>query len=122
MDKKYLIRIYIFSEEMGAIINDAIDADLFTLTQSFDGVNGCLAISDGKVSQNGLKCLVSLGIAYLPLNNYGEFIITCPNCGERIDDEMILHTYDENVLSGYNILCNRKDCGTQMAKVQYIGG
>ena len=104
MDKKYLIRIYIFSEEMGAIVNDAIDVDLFTLTQ------------------NGLKCLVSLGIAYLPLNNYGEFIITCPNCGERIDDEMILHTYDENVLSGYNILCNRKDCGTQMAKVQYIGG
>lgn len=121
MNKKYLIRIYIFSEEMGAIINDAIDVDLFTLTQSFDGVNGCLAIYDGKVSQNGLKCLVSLGIAYLPLNNYGEFIITCPNCGERIDDEMILHTYDENVLSGYNILCNRKNCGCQTANVKYIG-
>ena len=121
MDKKYLIRIYIFSEEMGAIINDAIDVDLFVLTQSFDGVNGCLAIYDGKVSQNGLKCLIGLGVSYLPLSNYGEFIITCPNCGERIDDEMILHTYDENVLSGYNILCNRKDCGTQMAKVQYIG-
>ena len=44
MNKKYLIRIYIFSEEMGAIINDAIDVDLFTLTQSFDGVDGCLAI------------------------------------------------------------------------------
>jgi hypothetical protein len=121
MNKDYLIRIYIFSEEMGAIINDAIDVDLFALTQSFDGVNGCLAIYDGKVSQNGLKCLISLGVDYMPLNNYGEFIITCPNCGERIDDEMILHTYDENVLSGYNILCNRNDCGTQMAKVEYIG-
>ena len=74
-----------------------------------------MAIYDGKVSQSGLKCLVSLGIAYLSLNNYSEFIITCPNCGERIDDEMILHTYDENVLSGYNILCihditRRKRC------------
>ena len=121
MDNDYLIRIYIFSEEMGVIVNDAIDVDLFTLTQSFDGVNGCLAIYDGNVSQNGLKCLISLGVDYMPLNNYEDFIITCPNCGERIDDEMILHTYDENVLSGYNILCNRKDCGTQMAKVQYIG-
>ena len=121
MDKKYLIRIYIFSEEMGTIINDAIDVDLFTLTQSFDGVNGCLVIYDGKVSQNGLKCLIGLGISYLPLNNYEDFVISCPNCGERIDDEMILNTYDENLLSGYNILCNRKDCGTQIAKVEYIG-
>ena len=121
MDKKYLIRIYIFSEEMGTIINDAIDVGLIVLTQSFDGVNGCLAIYDGKVSQKGLKCLISLGVSYLPLNNYGDFIITCPNCGERIDDEMIMNVYDENVLSGYNILCNRHDCGCQMAVVKYIG-
>lgn len=121
MNKEYLIRIYIFSNEMGIMVNDAIDCDLLHLTQSFEGVNGCLAIYDGKVSQNGLKCLITMGIDYLPLDNYGDFIITCPNCGERIDDDMILHTYDENVLSGYNILCNRHDCGTQMAKVEYIG-
>lgn len=121
MDKEYLIRIYIFSDEMGIMVNDAIDCDLLRLTQSFEGINGCLAIYDGKVSQNGLKCLITMGIDYLPLDNYGDFIITCPNCGERIDDDMILHTYDENVLSGYNILCNRHDCGTQMAKVEYIG-
>lgn len=122
MDKKYLIRIYIFSEEMGLIVNDAIDVDLITLTQSFDGVNGCLAIYDGKVSQNGLNVLIRLGVPYLPLNNYEDFIITCPNCGERIDDDMILNTYDENLLSGYNILCHRKDCGTQMANVKFILG
>jgi len=121
MDKKYLIRIYIFSEEMGIIINDAIDVDMIALTQSFDGVEGCLAIYDGKVSQNGLKCLIGLGIAYLPLNNYEDFVITCPHCGERIDDDMILNTYDETLLSGYNILCNRKDCGCQTASVKYIG-
>ena len=122
MDKKYLIRIYIFSEEIGLIVNDAIDVDLITLTQSFDGVNGCLAIYDGKVSQNGLNVLIRLGVPYLPLNNYEDFIITCPNCGERIDDDMILNTYDENLLSGYNILCHRKDCGTQMANVKFILG
>ena len=121
MDKEYLIRVYIFSEEMGLIVNDAIDVDLFALTQSFDGANGCLAIYDGKVSQNGLKCLIGLGIRYMPLDHYEDFIITCPNCGERIDDNMILNTYDENLLSGYNILCNRNDCGTQMANVKYIG-
>ena len=122
MNKKYWIRIYIFSEEIGLIVNDAIDVDLITLTQSFDGVNGCLAIYDGKVSQNGLNVLIRLGVPYLPLNNYEDFIITCPNCGERIDDDMILNTYDENLLSGYNILCHRKDCGTQTANVKFILG
>ena len=119
--KKYSIRLYIFSDEMGIIINDAVDSGLFALTRSFDGVDGCLAIYDGKVSQNGLKCLISLGIPYLPLDCYEDFIITCPNCGERIDDDMILNVYDETLLSGYNILCNRSDCGCQMAKVKYVG-
>ena len=121
MNKEYLIRIYIFFEGVGLIVNDAIDVGLITLTQSFDGVNGCLAIYDGKVSQNALKCLISLGVPYLPLDHYEDFIITCPNCGERIDDDMILNTYDENLLSGYNILCDKDDCGCQTAKVKYIG-
>ena len=121
MNKEYLIRVYIFTEEMGLIVNDAIDSDLFVLTQSFDGVDGCMAIYDGKVSQNGLKCLISLGVNYLPLSNYEDFIITCPNCDERIDDDMIINTYDETLLSGYNILCNRHDCGCQLAKVKYMG-
>ena len=61
------------------------------------------------------------GITVSGADNYEDFVITCPNCGERINDEMILHSYDENVLSGYNILCNRKDCGCQTANVKYIG-
>ena len=72
------------------------------------------------MSQEGLKCLIRIGVPYLPLDNYGDFIITCPNCGERIDDDMIMTTYDEALLSGYNILCNRHDCGCQTAKVKYI--
>ena len=32
---------------------------------------------------------------------------------------MILTTYDENLLSGYNICCDRNDCGTQMAQVEF---
>ena len=120
MKKKYLIRIYVTSEEIGIILNDAIDVGMIRLTQSFDGVNGLLAIYDGEVSQTALKVLISLGVKYFPLNEYGDFVITCPNCGERIDDNMILLEYDENVLSGYNILCNRNDCGTQMADVKFI--
>ena len=118
--KKYLVRIYVTSEEIGIILNDAVDVGLIRLTQSFDGVNGMLAIYDGEVSQKALQVLVSLGIKYFPLNNYADFVITCPNCGKRIDDDMILLTYDENVLSGYNINCNRDDCGTQMADVKFI--
>ena len=84
-------------------------------------MNGIIAIYDGYCNEKMLKYLISFNVPYFPLDNYEDFVITCPNCGKRIDDEMILHTYDENVLSGYNILCDRDDCGTQMAKVEYIG-
>jgi hypothetical protein len=118
--KEYNIRIYIMSEEDGMIVNDAVDTHLFRLTKSFDGADGCLAIYDGKVAQNGLKLLIALNIPYFPLDHYEDFVITCPNCGERIDDNMIMTTYNEALLSGYNILCNRADCGTQMAHVEFL--
>ena len=120
MDKKYYIRIYIYSEEIGLIVNDAIDVGMIVLTQSFDGADGCLAIYDGKISSRGLKLLVALNIPYFPLNHYEDFVITCPHCGERIDDDMIMTIYDKALLSGYNILCNRHGCGCRRAKVEYI--
>jgi hypothetical protein len=103
-------------------VNEIIDTNVLRLTNSYDGMNGILAIYDGEITSNGLKYIISMGVRYFPLDNYGDFVITCPNCGERIDDDMILHVYDENVLSGYNILCNREDCGTQMAHIEYING
>ena len=116
----YRVRVYIPTEEIGFILNEAIDTNAFKLTNSYDGMNGIIAIYDGYCSAAMLKYLISFGVSYFPLDNYGDFVITCPNCGERIDDDMILTTYDENVLSGYNILCNREDCGTQMAHVEFI--
>ena len=120
MEKKYLIRVYIFTEDIGILVNETIDTKVFRLTNSYDGVNGVLAIYDGEITSKGLKYLISIGAHYFPLNHYEDFVIICPNCGERIDDDMILLGYDENVLSGYNILCNRNDCGTQMADVKFI--
>lgn len=120
MDKEYIIRIYIFSEEMGDVLNDAIGIGLVEVRRSFEGKDGCLNIYDVKVSQRALKCLIYVGILYFPLDNYDDFIITCPNCNERIEDNMILNTYDDTLLSGYNILCNKHDCGCQMAKVKYL--
>jgi hypothetical protein len=118
--KYYRLRLYITTEEIGLIVNEAIDSKAFKLTNSYDGMNDILAIYDGVCSSKMLKYLISFKVPYFPLDNYGDFVITCPNCGERIDDDMILHTYDENVLSGYNILCDREDCGTQMAHIEYI--
>ena len=120
MAKQYHIRVYIPTEEIGLIMNDAVDAHVFRLNNSYDGMNGIIAIYDGYCSSKVLKLLISLGITYFPLDNYEDFIVTCPNCGERIDDDMILNVYDENLLSGYNINCNRKDCGCQMANVEFI--
>lgn len=117
--KKYRIRVYVPTEEIGLIVNDAIEAEAFTITNSYDGMNGIITIYDGVCSGKMLKYFISLGVRYFPLDNYSDFIITCPNCGERIDDDMILLEYDENLLSGYNICCNREDCGTQMADVEF---
>ena len=119
-NKVYKIRVYIPTEEIGLIMNDAVESKAFKLTNSYDGMNGIIAIYDGLCNSKVLKFLISLGVNYFPLDNYGDFIITCPNCGERIDDDMILLEYDENLLSGYNINCNRDDCGTQMADVEFI--
>lgn len=117
---KYLVRLYITSEEIGLLVNDAIDVGLLTLTQSHEGKEGIIAIYDGYISRNGLVMMIDLGVKYFPLDNYQDFIITCPNCGERIDDKMIYRVYDDNFAMGYNIKCERHDCGMQMANVEFL--
>ena len=120
MNKQYHLRIYIPTKEVGIILSEAIESSAFKVNNAYDGMNGIITIYDGYCSGRMLKYLISFGIPYFPLDNYGDFIITCPNCGERIDDDMILTIYDENLLSGYNINCGRKDCGCQMADVEFI--
>ena len=116
--KRYKVRIYVFDKTVGNIINLLIRIKAIRLENSMDGVNGCLAIYDGVVTGPVLLEVMKL-TKILPLDNYADFVITCPNCGERIDDDMILNVYDENLLSGYNINCHRYDCGTQTAQVEF---
>lgn len=120
-NKEYRIRIYVYTDLIGNTINKCLDSGLFALQSTFIGKGNCLCIYDVKCAQNGLKLLISMGISYLPLDNYQDFEIYCPNCGERIDDDMILNVYNEDLLCGYNISCNRDKCGLQVAKVNYIG-
>lgn len=122
--KRYKIRIYIADwhenyKVTGNIINMLIRLGVLRLQNSFDGKNGVLAIYDVTCVSQAISELIQMGVIFFPLDNYEDFVITCPNCGERIDDNMILTTYDENLLSGYNILCDRDNCGTQMAKVEF---
>lgn len=117
--KKYLIRIYVSDSTIGNIINMLIRLRVLRLQKSFDGKNGILAIYDVVCGSQAISELIGLGVSYFPLDNYSDFVITCPACGERIDDNMIINVYDENLLSGYNIICNRHDCGTQMANVEF---
>ena len=101
-------------------MSEAVIADAFEVVNEYKGMNGIISIVDGFCSGDALNVLISCGVKYFPLDNFDDFIITCPNCGERIDDGMILLEYDENVLSGYNINCEREDCGCQMADVEFI--
>ena len=116
--KRYKVRVYVFDKQVGNIINLLIRIKAIRLANSMNGVNGCLAIYDGVMTADVLQEVMKLTKVF-PLDNYGDFIITCPNCGERIDDDMILNVYDESILSGYNINCHRADCGTQMAQVEF---
>ena len=122
--KKYKIRIYIADwyenyNVIGNTVNMLIRLGILRLQNSFDGKNGVLAIYDVICGSQAISELIQMGVIFFPLDNYSDFVITCPNCGERIDDNMILTTYDENLLSGYNILCDRDNCGTQMAQVEF---
>lgn len=117
--KKYLIRIYVSDSRLGNIVNMLIRLRVLRLQKSFDGKNGILAIYDVVCGSQAISELIGLGVSYFPLDGYSDFVITCPACGERIDDNMIINVYDENLLSGYNIICNRHDCGTQMANVEF---
>ena len=117
--KKYLIRIYVSDSRLGNIVNMLIRLRVLRLQKSFDGKNGILAIYDAVCGSQAISELIGLGVSYFPLDNYSDFVITCPACGERIDDNMIINVYDENLLSGYNIICNRHDCGAQMANVEF---
>ena len=116
--KRYKIRIYVFDKTVGNIINLLIRIKAIRLENSMDGVNGCLAIYDGVVTGPVLLEVMKLTKVF-PLDNYADFVITCPNCGERIDDNMILNVYDKNLLSGYNINCHRYDCGIQTAQLEF---
>lgn len=117
--KKYKIRLYVTEPVNGNIINMLIRLGVLRLQNSFDGVNGILAIYDVICGSQAISELITLGVKYFPLDNYADFVISCPCCGERIDDDMIYNVYDENLLSGYNILCRRNDCGCQMAQVEF---
>jgi hypothetical protein len=128
--KKYKIRIYVTESISGNIINMLMRLGVLRLQNSFDGLNDILAIYDVICGSQAITELINMGVKYFPLDNYSDFVITCPNCGERIDDDMILTRYDENLLSGYNINCNRQhsdayhrinrfDCGYQMAQVEF---
>ena len=119
--KKYTVRVYIPNEFVGLVMNEGIDSGLFVLIASFQGVGDILAIYDIETSLEGLKTLIQLGFPYLTFNNYEDFVITCPNCGCRIDDDMILNVYDDKLLGGYNISCDRQGCGYQRANVEFIG-
>ena len=117
--KKYKIRIYITDKLSGNIVNMLLRLGVLRLENSFDGMNGMLAIYDVICGSQAILELINLNVRYFPLDNYTDFVITCPECGDRIDDDMILKVYDENLLSGYNILCNKRDCGTQTARVEF---
>lgn len=120
-EKNYHIRAYIEGELEGQVMNSLIYQGGADLIQTIDGDGEeLLCIYDLRCDRETLEGITAYGIRILPFNNFGDFLITCPSCGERIDDDMFLTAYTEEVLRGYNIRCDRQDCGIQRAVVQLL--
>lgn len=120
MSKVYNVRVYAMGKSQALVLDDAVSSGMLKLTRRLDGVGRCKGIYDGFIGASGLKLLISLGIKYFPFDHYEDFIIACPNCHERIDDDMILTMYDKWLLRGYNISCNRLQCAYQQADVDFL--
>ena len=114
--KLFTIRIYLFDELSHKLFELGMECGLVTVLRSFEGKNGIDVIKDVVVTQDVLECLIRYGLVYFPLYCYAHFEICCPQCGEVIEDSMILKEYDDHVLSGFNIL---SPCGYQTAVVKY---
>ena len=118
-DMEY-IRVYCFSFKDLEVMRCAIESGMVIVERSFLGCRGLMVMIDIRCSVDAVRALMGLGIVILPLSNYGNYEITCPVCGKVIDDDMILRIYDDNVLSGRNILCGRHACGYQLANVRLL--
>ena len=92
--KKYKIRIYVSENVLGNIVNLLIRLGVLRLQNSFDGANGMLAIYDVVCVSGVIPELVNMGVRYFPLDHYENFVITCPECGQVIEDDMIMKVYD----------------------------
>lgn len=120
MERTHTIRVYAFKLSDLEILRCAVLSGMVGVERSFLGTRGLFVMMDVRCSLEGVRELMGLGVSILPLDNYGDFEITCPVCGERIDDDMILRNYDEHVLGGENILCGRCACGYQLADVRLL--
>jgi len=121
---EYYVRVYIFKDgtnSVGLYLNDLIDGERVELVNTFLGIDSLVCFYDLRCDRDQIFDFVSLEVPYLPLNKYEDFTITCPHCGERIDDDMILKDYSDPVMKGMNIDCDRRGCGFQLAKVEFIG-
>ena len=116
----YNIRAYVFvgdtGEVVGNFLNDLIDAGEVRLVNTVIGKGQLVCFYDLICRKSHIRAIDDLGGVYLPMNHYGEFLITCPE-GDRIDDDMILKDYSDNTLNGFNIKCKH---GYRTARVRIL--
>lgn len=118
MDKKYLIRVYAFSVLDSYILKAALSSKLFEVVRKTIGSGNLIVMLDVTCDMDAIRSLEVFGIRFMPLDHFEDFTIRCPKCGTPIDDNMILLMYDEHVLGGENIKCDRYDgCGYALADV-----
>lgn len=119
MEKDYLIRAYIFKgdEEAGNWLNGLIDAgDKVDHINTVLGIGTLICFYDLFCSHEVVQALYMHRCAFLPMNNFGDFVIET-EAGERIDDDMIIRDYSEPVLRGFNI---KTDEGYEFANVKLL--
>ena len=104
MEKKYLVRVYVFKDKtvIGDWLHWLMDEGEIEHINTVLGDFSLICFYDIRCSMDIIKKMVSYRAVFLPLNNFEDFIIETPE-GDLIDDDMILRDYSSAVQRGFNI-------------------
>ena len=98
------VRVYIENGFDSVVVDKAVELGFLDSYNVFEGMGRCQEIRDCEFWDVWIVgFLLGNGIRVFPLDHYELYRLSCED-GSEVEDDMIIRSYDEHVLSGYNLL------------------